>query len=68
MKVEILEIKGNWESIKVALETIGKQYSGKEIPTSWKRGMLLSEHSPIREITVTWRWIDLPLLDTCSLG
>ncbi|MFA6711216.1 MAG: thymidylate synthase ThyX [Candidatus Caldatribacteriota bacterium] len=61
MKVEILEIKGNWKSIKsAALETIGKQYSGKEIPTSWKRGMLLSEHSPIREITVTWRWIDLP--------
>lgn len=61
MKVEILEIKGTWESVKsAALETIGKEYTGKKIPLSWKKAILLAEHSPIREIIVTWRWIDLP--------
>lgn len=56
MKVEILRYptKEDWERCKLlALNTIGKKYSGKEISEEWKIKILKAEHSPIRTLMFT---------------
>lgn len=47
-----VEIVTTWERVKKqALKTAGlKPIKGKKIPDSWKRRILLSEHSPIRTL------------------
>lgn len=59
MKVELRGYHDQWQDIKNAtMNTIGK--SQGVYPTSeWKRKLLLSEHSPIRKLTINWRWVDL---------
>jgi len=60
MKVEILEIRGNWRQVAdAARTTIGMKPGTGEPPDHWKKRMLLSEHSPIRLIEVRWRWVDI---------
>ena len=60
MKVELLSISDNWQNIKnAAMITIGKT-SGKYPDSEWKRKLLLSEHSPIRKLSISWKWIDIP--------
>jgi hypothetical protein len=60
MKVEILSISNNWKEIKdAAMTTVGSE-SSAEPTSSWKRRILLAEHSPIRKLTISWRWIDIP--------
>ena len=57
MEISIKKI-GEWENVKeAALFTIGKKYiSGNKISSSWKKKILLCEHSPIRENFITWEW------------
>lgn len=59
MKVKILSTSNNWLEVKnAALNTVGRESTTG--PTSeWKRRMLLSEHSPIRKLKISWKWIDL---------
>lgn len=59
MNVELKEHQDQWQGIKDAtMNTIGK--SKGSYPTSeWKRKLLLSEHSPIRKMQISWRWTDL---------
>ncbi|MGM8331771.1 hypothetical protein [Clostridium perfringens] len=59
MKVEIKDYRDLWQGIKNAtMNTIGKNKGA--YPTSeWKRKLLLSEHSPIRKLIISWRWTDL---------
>lgn len=60
MKAEILKISGNWLDVKAAaMATIGK-LAGSKPSSKWKEKMLLAEHSPIREIVIKFRWIDIP--------
>lgn len=60
MKCEILKIKGDWRDVAdAARETIGMEAGTTEPVSTWKRRMLLAEHSPIRAISVVARWIDL---------
>lgn len=50
MHVEIIKLT-SWENVKeAALATIGKKYAGAEITASWKKKILLAEHSPIRAL------------------
>ena len=52
----MFEVKvDGWERVKqAALFTIGKKaIEGKEITTEWKHNILLSRHSPIRELRIT---------------
>lgn len=57
MKTKILKIKGDWqEVVNDCRTTVGKEPLGKEPSTKFKREILISEHSPIRAITIKWIW------------
>lgn len=59
MKIDIFQHEDNWQGIKdSALNTIGKT-KGTYPSSTWKRGMLLAEHSPIRRIKFYWRWVGI---------
>lgn len=61
MKTEILKVKGDWqEVVDDCRATVGKESLGKE-PSEWfKKALLIAEHSPIRDISIKWRWKDIP--------
>ena len=51
----------DWDKVKkVALNTIGKKYTGKEISEYWKEKIIKSEHSPIRCLTYEIEMIGIP--------
>ena len=61
MKTEILKIKGSWEEIlDDCRATVGKDPLGKEPSRKFKREILLSEHSPIRDIEIKFQWRSIP--------
>ena len=61
MKTEIIKIKGDWEEVvDDCRATVGKEALGREPSEAFKRGILISEHSPIRDIIIKWRWINMP--------
>lgn len=50
----------NWQEVKDAtMTTVGKS-TGKYPDPKWKKKLILAEHSPIRKLTFTWRWVNLP--------
>ena len=58
---EIIKIKGDWEEVvNDCRATVGKQELGKEPSVAFKKAILIAEHSPIRDISVKWRWKDMP--------
>ncbi len=60
MKANLLSIKGTWREVAdAARTTIGLEAGTGEPSSSWKRRMLLAEHSPIRLLHVKWKWRDL---------
>lgn len=57
MKTEILKIKGDWqEVVDDCRATVAKPPLGREPSDSWKRDILISEHDPIRDIEIKFRW------------
>lgn len=61
MKTEIIKIKGDWEEVvNDCRATVGKSELGKEPSKEFKRSILISEHSPIRDIAIKWRWENMP--------
>lgn len=49
-----------WPKVKrSARTTIGREGEGKYPSDSWKKNILLAEHSPIRKIKVSWKWTGL---------
>lgn len=57
MLTEILKIKGDWEEVvNDCRSTVGKEELGKEPSEAFKRGILIAEHTPIRDIIIKWRW------------
>lgn len=61
LKVEYLSTKGTWREIAdAARTTIGMEQGKKEPSSKWKKNMLLAEHSPIRKMHISWKWIDIP--------
>ena len=61
MKTEILKIKGDWEEVvNDCRATVKKPELGKEPSSKFKREILISEHDPIRDIEVKFRWKDIP--------
>lgn len=57
MKTKILKIKGDWQEVVDSCRaTVGKDALGKEPSTRFKKAILISEHSPIRCISVRWIW------------
>lgn len=52
--------KDVWPDVKQAARTtISKDGVGAYPTDSWKKTILLAEHSPIRKIRFSWRWKDL---------
>lgn len=61
LKTEILKIKGDWqEVVDDCRATVAKPPLGKEPSDKWKEDILISEHDPIRDIEIKFRWRDIP--------
>ena len=57
MLTKIIKIKGDWEEVvNDCRATVGKKELGKEPSKAFKRSILISEHSPIRDIIIKWCW------------
>ena len=60
MKVELVDYEDNWQKVKDrTMQTIGKT-SGKYPDHEWKKKILKAEHSPIRLLTFTIKFTDIP--------
>lgn len=54
---EILKVKGDWqEVVDDCRSTVGKAALGHEPSSEFKRSILIAEHSPIRDLSIKWRW------------
>ena len=61
MKTEIIKIKGDWEEVvNDCRATVAKGELGREPSKEFKRSILISEHDPIRDIEVKFRWASIP--------
>lgn len=57
MKTEIIKIKGDWEEVvNDCRATVSKKELGKEPSKEFKKAILISEHDPIRDIEIKFRW------------
>ena len=57
---EILKVKGDWqEVVDDCRVTVGKLPLGHMPTSAFKTGLLIAEHSPIRDISIKWRWTDI---------
>lgn len=57
MITEIVKRKGDWqEVVDDCRATVGKASLGKDPTEAFKRKILLAEHSPIRDISIRWKW------------
>ena len=60
MQVKLLGIKGSWREVAdAARTTVGKEAGQGEPSSSWRRRILLAEHSPVRKLIISWKWNDL---------
>lgn len=61
MKAKIINIEGTWSDVLNSCRTtINKDHINKDsISSNWKRQILLSEHSPIRQISIKGLWNDI---------
>lgn len=61
MKTEIIKIKGDWEEVvNDCRATVAKEELGKEPSKAFKKAILISEHDPIRDIEIKFRWKNIP--------
>lgn len=59
-KTKIIKVKGDWEEVvNDCRSTVGKDELGKEPSEKFKKSILISEHSPIRDLTIKWRWSNI---------
>ena len=57
MLTEIIKIKGDWEEVvNDCRATVAKKELGKEPSVAFKKAILISEHDPIRDIEIKFRW------------
>ncbi len=60
MKTQFNEIHDPWKLVKNHCRTtVNKAFTEKEPNEAFKRKLLISEHSPIRLITIDWTWEDI---------
>lgn len=58
--IKFLKRKGTWREVADAARTTVHMDAGTKEPSdTWKKKMLLSEHSPIRQLVFKWKWIDI---------
>ena len=52
---------GTWRQVADAARTTIRMEEGVKEPSSrWKKRILLAEHSPIRKMVFSWKWLNLP--------
>lgn len=57
MKTIILKFKGDWlDVLNDCRNTVSKGELNKEPSDKFKKEILISEHSPIRSMSVRWKW------------
>jgi hypothetical protein len=57
METEILKVKGDWEEVvDDCRSTVSKPPLGHEPSVDFKKSILIAEHSPIRDISIKWKW------------
>ena len=57
MKTTIMQSDINWKLVKnISRTTVNKKHTAVEASPVFKLAMLISEHSPIREIKIRWQW------------
>lgn len=59
LEVELREHYDRWQHIKNATLNTVSLNKGKYPDSDFKRRLLISEHSPIRKLTIGWRWKNL---------
>lgn len=60
MLTEIIKIKGDWEEVvNDCRMTVSKGMLGHEPSKAFKKAILISEHDPIRDIEVKFRWANM---------
>ena len=58
--IQFIKTSNNWQDVlNAARNTVNKSELNKEPSTEWKRSILLAEHSPIRMLTVYWKWVNI---------
>lgn len=68
-KTHIEKVKGDWkEVLNDCRFTVNLKEIDKEPSEKFKKEILIAEHSPIRNISIKWRWLQIPPLGCCSLG
>jgi len=56
-KTELLQSNFDWLMVKnVSRNTVNKNHTTNSVVPKFKQDILISEHSPIRELTVRWAW------------
>lgn len=61
MKTKIIKRKGDWQEVVDDCRfTVGKESLGHEPSVEFKKKILISEHSPIRDILIKWIWEEMP--------
>ena len=61
METKIVKIKGDWEEVVDDCRfTVSKGELGHEPSVEFKKKILISEHSPIRDILIKWVWEKMP--------
>lgn len=61
LEIKNAKIKGTWREVAdSARTTIGLEEGTNKVSDSWKKKILLAEHSPIRQLIFKWKWNNLP--------
>lgn len=57
MKTKIIKTNIDWKDVKnISRTTVNKEHSDNEATSVFKKKILISEHSPIRELNIRWMW------------
>lgn len=60
-KTKIIATKGTWQEVLNDCRfTVNKRDLEKEPSEQFKKKILISEHSPIRNISFKWEWLEIP--------
>lgn len=59
--LKYLKCETTWREVADAARTTIRMPEGQKEPSPrWKKRILLAEHSPIRKIIISWKWLNLP--------
>ena len=61
VKYDFLKSNHDWDSVLTdSRASVNKEALNKEPSTTFKKKILLAEHSVIRDIIIRWKWIEMP--------